>query len=376
MAEPLSKLERLKRRAREVDQRASKEEKTPHEEEQVVNELKQLIKEFEQFGNEADKRSQHTTFGEYLKYSHELLSKPFTVQENVVLSTKGSITQPKDKICPTYLRPWDDFSERQQDIFDDVYRALQPCSGTPSSGSPWRLFSPILALEDLSPMLMGRKIANEADLRAWRWMAAENPVTNIIDNLAKLPSICQRFGIADGVTFETYVNNLGDLNEEVLAALSIQDQISSATTSIINTNQKPAQANLTCAYKTKDGARSLLLLVDPKAPHKLSIDNLRGGLRSMNLPDEIIKRPTIPTDPEEKLEYNADRLAGAAVTQTYSYMIENGLQYSYITTGEAFVFLRIKPDDPPQCTITSPNQIARHLKMSWDRVSFGQLLAS
>ena len=36
----------------------------------------------------------------------------------------------------------------------------------------------------------------------------------------------------------------------------------------------------------------------------------------------------------------------AVVTQTFSYMIESGLQYGYIHTGEAFVFLHVKHDDP------------------------------
>ena len=36
----------------------------------------------------------------------------------------------------------------------------------------------------------------------------------------------------------------------------------------------------------------------------------------------------------------------AVATQTFHYMIENGLKYSYITTGEAFVFLRIEENDP------------------------------
>jgi hypothetical protein len=37
----------------------------------------------------------------------------------------------------------------------------------------------------------------------------------------------------------------------------------------------------------------------------------------------------------------------AAVSmQTFHYMIQCGLEYSYITTGEAFVFLPIKEEDP------------------------------
>ena len=37
----------------------------------------------------------------------------------------------------------------------------------------------------------------------------------------------------------------------------------------------------------------------------------------MNLREDIVQRPTIPRDPGEKLNYNANRLMAAAVTQTF-----------------------------------------------------------
>ena len=55
----------------------------------------------------------------------------------------------------------------------------------------------------------------------------------------------------------------------------------------------------------------------------------------MNLPEDVINRPTIPTDPEEKFVYHSEWLVAASLTQTYGYMVENGLEYSYLTTGEA-----------------------------------------
>jgi len=33
------------------------------------------------------------------------------------------------------------------------------------------------------------------------------------------------------------------------------------------------------------------------------------------------------------------------MTQTYNYMLENGLEYSYLITGEAIIFLRIPKDN-------------------------------
>jgi hypothetical protein len=50
------------------------------------------------------------------------------------------------------------------------------------------------------------------------------------------------------------------------------------------------------------------MIIEYKPPHKLSVHNLRAGLLradsgSMNLPEDVINRPTIPTDPEEKFVY-------------------------------------------------------------------------
>jgi hypothetical protein len=93
------------------------------------------------------------------------------------------------------------------------------------------------------------------------------------------------------------------------------------------------------------------MVVEYKPSHKLSAFNLRAGLlradkESMNIPEDVINRITIPTDPEEKFVYRSEWLVAAALTQTYGYMIENGLEYSYLVTAEAFVFLWIKENDP------------------------------
>ncbi|CAI0649851.1 unnamed protein product [Colletotrichum noveboracense] len=44
---------------------------------------------------------------------------------------------------------------------------------------------------------------------------------------------------------------------------------------------------------------------------------------------------------DELKNYHAERLTAAAITQTYHNMIEGGLEYGLLTTGEAIVFLRI-----------------------------------
>jgi len=66
----------------------------------------------------------------------------------------------------------------------------------------------------------------------------------------------------------------------------------------------------------------------------------------MNPFKDVINQITIPTEPEERFVYNSERLVVAALTQTYGYMIESGLEYSYLTTAEAFVFLWIEENEP------------------------------
>jgi hypothetical protein len=93
------------------------------------------------------------------------------------------------------------------------------------------------------------------------------------------------------------------------------------------------------------------MLKEYKPAHKLSVFNLRAGLLradsgSMNVPKDVINRITIPQDPADKFVYHSERLVAAALMQTYSYMIENGLEYSQLATGEADVFLRVLEDEP------------------------------
>ncbi|KAL4862358.1 hypothetical protein BDV12DRAFT_178897 [Aspergillus spectabilis] len=49
---------------------------------------------------------------------------------------------------------------------------------------------------------------------------------------------------------------------------------------------------------------------------------------------------------DESPEVICRRVVAAVITQTFSYMIHAGLEYGYVCTGEAFIFLRVLHDDP------------------------------
>jgi len=85
----------------------------------------------------------------------------------------------------------------------------------------------------------------------------------------------------------------------------------------------------------------MIYISEYKPPHKLTTPHLRLGLRPMNIYKEVVKRKTIPTsvDPDARFQYFAERLTASTLTQTYHYMIEGGLEYILLTTGETIVFL-------------------------------------
>lgn len=82
------------------------------------------------------------------------------------------------------------------------------------------------------------------------------------------------------------------------------------------------------------------LIIEYKAPHKVSLAHIKAGLQDMDV-DEVIC-----FQDNESSEDLCRRVIAAIITQTFSYMIKAGLEYGYVCTGEAFIFLRVPDNDP------------------------------
>lgn len=89
-----------------------------------------------------------------------------------------------------------------------------------------------------------------------------------------------------------------------------------------------------------------------------------------------IEKPYAEMNPAEKkdFEYEADQAVAALMIQTFHYMIENGLAYSYATTGQAFVFLHVSADDPTKLYyhLSVPNQDREDIAV--EDTAIGQVL--
>ena len=271
---------------------------------------------------DAQELSGRTTFPKLLKLCHKHLSKELRVETDRSLTTKGSITSPKGKKYPSRLRPWDDFPLRQQQYFDAVYTLLYPPVDPPA------VFTPRSAIEDLGRTLYRRPLTSEKDLESYERFAVEEKVKDVVGHLLTIPAAQDLLNGSRELDFENHLNSLSDGAEEVAE------------------RQKRSRIDQACVFRNTDGSRILSFVREYKAPHKLTVEYLRAGLRPMDLREEVIQRLTVPQEAEEKLNYNADRLVASAVTQTYEYMIDNGLEFSSITTGVAEVFLRVDDEDP------------------------------
>ena len=337
---------RLEQLLREADERAEQERRRAEDERRRAEderrnriEADERAEQERRRAEEQEKKTRHTTFEEYIRACHTLLSKPFRVQTDKSLSTKGSITSPKNKPCPTLLKPWSNFPILQQELFEKVHEYIRPDK---------EYFSSIQYLKELGQDLCDRPLASEKDLETYQRLAIERPTTNIISHLQEIREARRAFSLGDGIIFENHANTLSDNNEEVQQSLQ-NLHISSKQAS--SSNPKPRNADQICVYKEIDGTRSLCIVVEYKPSHKLSVFNLRAGLLradsgSMNVLGDVINRITIPKKSDEKFVYHSEWLTVAALTQTYAYMVENGLEYGELTTGEADVFLQVKEDEP------------------------------
>ncbi|KAJ5110880.1 hypothetical protein N7532_001415 [Penicillium argentinense] len=267
-----------------------------------------------------------TSLLQYLRSCHTLLSLPLAVR-TPSRSTRGKIPAPQGKFCPARLLHWSDCASAQQRIFDDVCSFLHP-----SNEPPDEIFPTVEQLKGIAESLH-TPLSSERDLESYERFAVENHVRRIIGELCKIPEARQKFHIGDGVMFESHSN-------------ALEDDPANNPFDLESTSSSQPRPDQFCIHR-RDEKYTLLMTVEYKPPHKLTVENLRVGLQpQMDFWTGVVRKNKIPTDHAEKLRYNAEQIVGSVLTQEYHAMIFEGLELSYVTIGVALVLLRIPPEDP------------------------------
>ncbi|KAI2959641.1 hypothetical protein CBS147352_10932 [Aspergillus niger] len=318
-------------RAEEGKRQAEEEKKRAEEERQQEAEFRKQAEErqrlAEQERDQGREQTRLTTFTELIRFGHVYFSRSLRA-ESPSRSTTGKIPAPTGKRCPLQLLHWTNCVAEQQKVYRSICTYLAP-----SEQSAARLFSPRLELERLGRRLGKRAISSEQDLESYERFAVEDYVHDVIEELCKIPAAREEFYLGDGIRFDNHANALD-------AADTDQSQTDKPPSS---GRSRPDQY---CIHRVDGDKSTIIMTAEYKPPHKLSVENLRAGLRPMQFWNEIVRPDSVPTEGPEKLRYNAAWLTGSAVAQEYHVMLQEGLEYSYLTNGFAIVLLRVPYDDP------------------------------
>ncbi|GLA09993.1 hypothetical protein AnigIFM60653_001132 [Aspergillus niger] len=291
----------------------------------------ELRKQAEERGRQAEQerdqereQTRRTTLTELLRCCHKYTSLCLRV-ESPSRSTTGTVPAPKGKRCPLQLLPWTECTAIQQGIYHSVCTYLAP-PGQPAA----QVFPSRTVLKGFGEEFKKRAISSEQDLQSYERFGVENHVRDIITELCRIRAAREEFQLGNGIQFDNHAN-----------ALDAVDADQSKTDK--SANSRPDQY---CIHRVDGDKNAIIMTVEYKPPHKLSVENLRVGLRPMQFWDEVVRPDSVPTEGPEKLRYNAAWLTGSAVVQEYHVMLQEGLEYSYLTNGFALVLLRVPYDNP------------------------------
>ncbi|MCJ1359640.1 MAG: hypothetical protein MMC33_009642 [Icmadophila ericetorum] len=358
-AEERRRRQEAEQRTEEAEKREVEERKRTEEAEKREAEERKGRKEAEKREAEEQKKNQKTTLDEFVMACHEHFHLKMKPETRKMYQTRGGTTNPTNKYYPKRLAPWEDFPAVQQETYSQMWDLVHR-----GKDEHPRLFSPLLALKDLSTRAT-RPIGSEQDLEHYERTYVEDMVTRIMEHLHATELTREHFRLGEGVLFTNNANSMGETDGKALEGLEkveAKRQITTPEYSPVRTKEsnkadedgddddKPtrARADQYFIWKKTDGKSKLILLVEYKPPHKISVEHLTYGFRPRSI-DEFLanfKQPLTDAPEEVKAECKADKLCADVATQIFHYMIVNGLEYSYITTGKGLVFLRIKYDDP------------------------------
>lgn len=148
-----------------------------------VDDAKRRAEVAERRAEEAQREVRNTTLVEYLEYCHQHLFTTFEVQRDPRLTTAGPASAPHGKLCPTYLRHWDDFDTLQRRTLDSLF-TLYP--------AVQEAFPSLHATRTQGQEMSRGKIGDHLTLDHFVGKFVETPVRSIFARLMKHLGFCRR----------------------------------------------------------------------------------------------------------------------------------------------------------------------------------------
>ena len=286
--------------------------------EQLTQERNQLAQEKTQLAEENTQLAKQLTpltFTNLLTLCHEEIAE-VQAEQDLSKCTTGRVGEARDKLVPLALRVWTDFQNLQTSTFRKVSAIYDKCKEPPATFPNSNII-----IQGIKPKR--KPLASELDLRKQQADCVEDMIEVIIKDLIKERELPNEWQLGSDIYIDNHANKLTENNEKVLVA-KVADKI--------------------FIRKAEGDAKRLVLVIEYKPPHKLSIAMLQAGLKDLD-PLDLIHRVKSSNDKAINYIENSEAAVAVVVAQVYTYMIDSGLQYAYFTTGEAFVFLYTQEQD-------------------------------
>ncbi|KAF4967381.1 hypothetical protein FSARC_5060 [Fusarium sarcochroum] len=305
--------------------------------EQTNEQLEQTNEHLEQ----ENQLQQGTDLTQYLEYCHLHLFQALTIRPN---ASSTSVTKVNGKFYPLRLRPWTDFVAVQQHQFQILKEVI---------GNE-RAFTSYVGVREMARRACETPVASEEDIKPFEHIAVEGPVTDIFRALCARPK--QHSTVTSlnmpRISFANYSVSLDLVSDGAARSIARehggQHRRNPSPTKRVAAESQEIRPDRRCIRQDLEGNRAIAFVVEYKAAHQLQAEKVRQSLHE-DLMTSVVKRrlsTRSTSDEAQAKEDRSDDVLAMALTQTFDYMIRLGLEYSYLTAGKSFLFLRIKADDP------------------------------
>lgn len=322
-----NELRRLRAQLADAERRRDEEQRGREEEQRRREDAERRRDEEQRRREEADRAASAAidqNLTRFLEGCHQLSMNIKAVTESSA-STRGTTSNPTHRLFPQRILPWPDFATRQHDFW----------SHAAASAPLWteRVYPSATNLDFAARQM--DPIGSEDDLRFIQRLTVENMVQRVLDRVGANNQLNEIFRSYNTISFENQASfraeELGSI-DHAMQGLSVDTQ----------RTQPPrnSRADQFCVVRSRDGIARPVVAIEYKAPHKLTMEEICRGLES-----EIWPERDVIDQSRDDFTFLCRNLMAAVITQLFSYMIDRGVRYGYISTGEAFIFLRI-PEDP------------------------------
>lgn len=306
-------LQQWKERAQKAEQEAERAQKAVQKAEKRLQKVKKWA---ERRVQEAEEKIRGLLWPEALFLWHTIHANP-TIEPRHNTIAAGQFTKPTGRRYPTLLCRWPKFHDLHKKAFEDIsYHFAKPESSAFYSREHYE--------SNAKDFMRGCKLDSEAALVAYE----ERTVEDLVVNTWWLMGEGQiRFKSREGHSLDHTKDRVNQTNTGAGTTAKLKNR----------------QYDKVCYVITDQGESIDLFVVEYKAADKLTARLVKAGLHKMKV-ETIKDRIQVSTKAGARTKQKAEEAIVVVLTQTFDYMVSQGLSYGYVNGGDVFIFLYIDPN--------------------------------